>query len=80
MGKKISKNISKNLSSKYSQKRLDHAKQIATDTFEMLQKQQLKKKTEATSDLIGKKIANKVTGVLKNSQQNNSGTVTNESD
>ena len=66
MGKKISKIISKNLSSKYSQKRLDHAKQIATDTFKMVQKQQLKKKkAEATSDLIGNKIANKVMGGFK---------------
>ena len=33
MGKNHGKNISKKLSSKYSQKRLDHAKQSATDAF-----------------------------------------------
>ena len=33
MGKNIAKNISKSLNSKYSQKRLDHAKQFATDVF-----------------------------------------------
>ena len=33
MGKNIGKNISKSLNSKYSQKRLDHAKQFATDSF-----------------------------------------------
>ena len=33
MGKNHGKNISKNLSSKYSRKRLDHAKQSATDAF-----------------------------------------------
>ena len=33
MGKNIGKNISKNLSGKYSQKRVDHAKQSATDAF-----------------------------------------------
>ena len=31
MGKSIGKNIRKNLSGKYSQKRLDHAKQFATN-------------------------------------------------
>ena len=30
MSKNIGRNISKNLSSEYSQKRLDHAKQLAT--------------------------------------------------
>ena len=33
MGKNIGKNITKNLSDKYSQKRLDRAKQSATDVF-----------------------------------------------
>ena len=33
MGKNHGKSISKKLSSKYSQKRLDHAKQSATDAF-----------------------------------------------
>ena len=33
MGKNIGKNITKNLSDKYSQKRLDHAKQSATDVL-----------------------------------------------
>ena len=35
---------------------------------------------EATGDLIGNKIANKITRVSKNSRQNNSGTVPNEHD
>ena len=38
------------------------------------------KAAEATGDLIGSTIANKITGVSKNSQQNNSKTVTNEHD
>ena len=33
MGKNIGKNISRILSSKHSQKRLDHAKNSATDAF-----------------------------------------------
>ena len=35
---------------------------------------------EASSGLIGNKIANRITKVSKNSQQNNSETVTNEHD
>ena len=38
------------------------------------------KKAEATGDLIGTKIAVKITKVSKNSQQNNSEIVTNEND
>ena len=33
MGKNIGKNTTISLNSKYSQKRLDHAKQSATDAF-----------------------------------------------
>ena len=61
MGKSIGKNISKNLSSKCSQKTLDHAKQSATDPLK-------------TSDLIGNKIAGKITRVSKTSPKNNSET------
>ena len=39
-----------------------------------------KKTAEATRDFIGNKIANKITAVSGNSQQNNSETVTNEHD
>ena len=33
MGKNIGKNVSKSLNCRYSEKRLDHAKQSATDFF-----------------------------------------------
>ena len=36
------------------------------------------KKAQETGDLIGNEISNKITKVSKNSQQNNSKTVTNE--
>ena len=39
-----------------------------------------KKTVEATDDLIGNKIANRITKVSRNSQQNNSETVTDEHD
>ena len=77
-GKNIGKNISKNLSGKYSQKLLDHDKQSATDVFKNASKRVIYKTPQATGDLIGNKIANKITKVLKNSQQNNLKTVTNE--
>ena len=48
--------------------------------LKMFQKDSFRKTKEATGDLIGYKIANKVTKVSKNSQQNTSETVTNEHD
>ena len=70
MGKNISKNISKILSGKYGQKLLDHAKQSATDSI-LYQKERFKirsrTKAEATGDLIGNKIADKITRVSKTS-------------
>ena len=43
MYKNIGKNISKNLSSKCRQKRLDHAKQSATDTLKTVSRKQFKR-------------------------------------
>ena len=48
--------------------------------LKLLQKGAIQKTAEATGDFIGNKIANKITKVSKNSQQNNSETVTNEHD
>ena len=78
--KRIGKNISKNLSCKYSQKPCDHAKKFATDALKASSKRLIQKAAEATGDLIGNKIANKITKILKTSQQNNSETITNEHD
>ena len=80
MIKNIGKNISKNLSGKYSQRLLVHAKQSATDVLKTASKRAIQKPAEATDDLIGNKTANKITKVLKNLQQKNSETVTNEND
>ena len=68
MGKNIVKNISKNLSGKYSQNLLDHAKKSAADAFKIVSKKANWKTAEATGDLIGSKIANRTTKILKNSQ------------
>ena len=48
--------------------------------LKLLQKGAIQKTAEATGDFIGNKIANKIAKVSKNSQQNNSETVTNEHD
>ena len=68
MVKNIGKNISKNLSGKYSlvvlamhQKLLDHGNPSATDAFKTASESAIKKTAEATGDLIGNKIANRIT-------------------
>ena len=80
MPKDTGKNISENLGGKYSQKRLDHAKQSATDALKYSSKRLIRKTAEATDDLIGNKITVRITKVSKNSLQNNSQTVTYEND
>ena len=79
MGKNIGKNISKNLSGKYGpsmlamrQKRFDHAKKSATDALKTSSNRVIQKTVETVGDLIGNKIANRITKVSRNSQQNNS--------
>ena len=72
MGKTIGKNISKSLSSKYSQKLLVHTKQSATDVLETASKRAIQKPSEATGDLKGNKIADKITRASKTSPKNNS--------
>ena len=80
MGKNIGKNICKSLSGKYSQKLLDHAKQSAIDAFKTTSKSVIQKTAGATSDLIGNKIANRITKVSRSSTQNNSEIITKEHD
>ena len=60
------------MSGKYRLKLLDHAKQSATDA--------LQNAAQATSDLSGNKIANRIMKVSRTSPQNNSETITNEHD
>ena len=50
MRRNIDTNISKNLFSKYTQKRLDHAKQSATDAFKTSLKRAIQKTAEATGN------------------------------
>ena len=72
MGKNIGKNITKNLSSKYNQKILDHAKQSTTDAIKTASNWAIQKTEEATGDLIGNKIADKITRVSEISPKSDS--------
>ena len=74
MGKNIGKNVSKTLSSNNSQKLLDHAKKSATDAFKTSSKGVIQKIAEATGNIKGNKIADKITRVSKTSPKNNSET------
>ena len=63
----FAKNMGKNLTSKYGQKRLDSAKKSTTDVIKTTSKRPIQKAAEATGDLTGNKIADKITSVLKKS-------------
>ena len=60
----FAKNMGKSLSNKCSQKRLDSAKKSTTDAIKTASKRAIQKTAEAT-DLIGNKIADKITSVSK---------------
>ena len=64
------KNMDKNLSNKYGQKLLDKAKISTTDAIKTASKRGIHKTAEATGDLIGNKIAVKITTVSKKSNAN----------
>ena len=59
------KNMGKNLSNKYGQKLLDSAKKSTADTIKTASKRAIQKTAAATGDLIGKKIADKITSTSK---------------
>ena len=61
----FAKNMGKSLSNKYGQKRIDSAKRSTADAIKTASKRAIQKRAEATGDLIGNKIADKITSVLK---------------
>ena len=61
----IPKYIRENVNSKYSQNLLDHARKSATDALNTFSKRETQKTAEATGDLIGNKIADKIIKVSK---------------
>ena len=67
----FAKNKGKSLSNKYDQKLLDSAKKSTTDAIKTASKRVIQKTAEATGDLIGNKIADKITSVSKKNSNNN---------
>ena len=66
----FAKNIGKNLSNKYSQKLIDIAKKSTTDAIKTASKRPIQKTVEATGDLIGNKVADKLTNISKKPVKN----------
>ena len=67
----FAKNIGKNLSNKCGQKLIDSAKKYTTDAIKKTSKRAIQKTAEAIGDLIGNKIADKITSISKKSSNNN---------
>ena len=61
----FAKNMGKGLSNKYDQRLLDSAKKSTTDAIKTASKREIQKAAEETGDLIGNKIADKITSVSK---------------
>ena len=67
----FAKNMGKSLSNKYGQKLLDSAKKSTTDAIKTASKRAIQKTAEATGDLIGNKIAGKITCFKRKNLQKN---------
>ena len=66
----FAKNMGTHLHNKYGQKLLDSAKKFTTDAINTASKRAIQKISEATSDLIGNKIVDKITSVSKKPKNN----------
>ena len=73
----FAKNMSKDVSSKYSQKLLGSDKKSTTDVIKTASKRVIQKTAEATGDLIGNKIADKIS-VSKSSASSQNDDANNE--
>ena len=61
----FAKHMGKTLSNKYGQKLFDSAKTCTTDAIKTASKRAIQKTAEVMGDLIGNKIADKITSVSK---------------
>ena len=61
----FAKNMGKTLSNKYGQNLLDSAKTSTTDAIKTASKRAIQKIAEATGDLIGNRITDKITSISK---------------
>ena len=74
----FAKNMGQSLSNKYGQRLLDSAKKSTTDAIKTASRRAIQKTAEATGDLIGNKIADKITSVSKKPSNNNKNNNNNE--
>ena len=72
--------MGQSLSNKYRQKLLDSAKKSSTDAIKTASKRAIHKIAEATGDLMGNKIADKITCMSKKSNNNNDNNGNNNED
>ena len=63
--------FARSMSIKYGRKLVDAAKKSATDAIKTTSKRAIQKTAEATGDLIGNKIADKITSISKKKSDNN---------
>ena len=63
--------FARGMSNKYGKKLADAAKKSATDAIKTASKRAIQKTAEATSDLIGYKMADEITSVSKKKSNNN---------
>ena len=63
----FAKNMGKSLINNYGQKLLDSTKKSTADAIKIASKKVIQKPPEVTGDLIGNKIADKITSVSKKS-------------
>ena len=59
--------FARSMNNKYGKQLVDTAKKVATDAIKTASKRALQKTAEGTGDLVGSKIADKITSVSKNS-------------
>ena len=65
----FAKHMGTHLSNKYGQKNFDSAKKSIADAMKTASKRSIQKPAEATGDLIGNKIADKITSASKKSNK-----------
>ena len=71
--------FARNLNNEYGQKIIDSVKKFATDAFKIASKREIQKTAEATGDLIGNKISDKITSYSKKpANETHSNDVSNE--
>ena len=63
--------FARSMSNKYGKKLVDTAKKSAADAIKTASKRVIQKTAEATGDLIGNKIVDKITSVSKKKSNNN---------